>query len=486
MMKFLRKKGVMKILLWGIAIVVILSFGILSNAYLLSEKTASLKYAGKIFGRKISIEQFERSYQFVLIQAQLQYGQNFNQIAPMLKLNDQAWDRIILLHESRRQRISIPDSEVVETIRTIPFFRNQNTGQFDQNIYHMVLSKGLLISSRAFEEGIRDSLKISRLFERQTFTVSTTEEEVATAYQEVNEEVRISYVLFPADDFINEVAFNEIQAKSYFLDHKNAFMQPPAINASYITFPFDSNDPASKNLAYEQAFDTLKILQEGGNLSSAANKHAVAIKETGFFDVNNPILSLGWPLEILKNIPAMRIGQYTDIVTTPNSYDIIQLRERRPAFLPGYEQVKEEVKTAWIKHEAMNQSKAAAEKILLSLQTQNDFEKTTQALGLPVTQTPNFKRGQYLPEIGLAPIFQETAFSLTTDAPLSGVTPTEKGYAILHLDEYLPIDEQKFEEEKQAFGLEILEQKKIVAFNQYFAELKEKATLEDLISEHLK
>lgn len=485
MMKFLRKKGVMKALLWGIAIVVILSFGILSNAYLLTEKSAELKYAGKAWGRKISLEDFQNSYQFVLIQAQLQYGENFNQILPMLKLNDQAWDRIILLEEARRQRINVSDKEVVEAIGNIPFFRNQNTGTFDQNIYEMILTRGLRISSRAFEEGMRNSLKISRLFERQTFAVSISEDEIAVAYKEANEQVRISYVLFPAEDFINQIVFDEIKAKDYFLNHKNDFVQPPMVNASYITFPFDSADTASKSQAYEKAFNTLSALSEGNDFLAAAKIHAADIKETGFFDVNKPALTLGWPLETLKSLFSMRTGEHTDIITTPNSYDIIQLREIRPAYLPGYEEVKEEVKSAWIKYAAMDLSRVKAEENLKQFTADNDFIKTAQTLNLTVLQTPSFSRGQYLPDLGPAPAFQQTAFSLTKESPLSGVTLTEKGYAILYLEEIVPIDEKKYEEEKQAFGLQILERKKMAAFDRYFQELKGTAAVEDLISEHL-
>jgi peptidyl-prolyl cis-trans isomerase D len=485
MMKFLRKKGVMKALLWGIAIVVILSFGILSNAYLLTEKNAELKYAGKVWGRKISLEAFQNSYQFALIQAQLQYGENFNQILPMLKLNEQAWDRIILLEEARRQRITVSDKEVVEAIGNIPFFHNQNTGTFDQNIYEMILTRGLRISTRAFEEGMRNSLKISRLFERQTFAVSISEEEIAAAYKEANEQVSISYVLFPVENFINQIVFDEIKAKDYFLNHKSDFVKPPTVSANYITFPFDNADTSSKSQAYEKAFQALNTLIEGNDFLTAAKIHATTVKETGFFDANKPALNLGWPLETLKNLFSMRTGEHTDIITTPNSYDIIQLREIRPAYLPGYEEVKDDVKSAWIKYAAMNLSRIKAEESLTRFTSNNDFIKIAPTLNLTVLQTPSFTRGQYIPDLGPAPAFQQTAFSLTKESPLSGVTLTEKGYAILYLEEIIPIDEKKYEEEKQAFGLQILERKKMAAFDRYFQELKGTAAIEDLISDHL-
>jgi len=486
MMKFLRKKGVMKILLWGIAIVVILSFGILSNAYLLSEQGGSVKHAGTVFGRKVSLEDFQRNYQFVLIQAQLQYGNNFDKILPLLKLNEQTWDRIILLEEARRQRISVADKDVVETISNIPFFHNQKTGIFDPAIYEMMLTRGLRISVRAFEEGIRDSLKINRLFDRQTFTASVSEEEITAAYKEANERVRVSYILFPSEDFLDQITFDEIKAKSYFMDHKTDFLQPASINAVYIKFPFTSNDADSKNQAYEKSFAALDALKDEQDILAIAKNHGAETGETGFFNLDKPVLAMGWPHDTFTTLFSMREGQSTEIITTSDSYDIIQIKETRLPFIPGYEQVKDDVRTAWIKDEAMNLSRKAAEEKLAFFTPDTDFEKTAKAQGLNAAETPDFKRGQYLPDIGPDAEFQETAFSLTSAAPIGGPVRTQKGFAILHLNEYIPVNEEKYAEEKDAFRIHVLEQKKMDIFNRYFETLRKKAGLEDLISEHLK
>jgi len=53
-MKYLRKKGVMKKVLWVVAVIIVLSFGVLGQAYLLSDRPQN-DFAGKIFGKKISL-----------------------------------------------------------------------------------------------------------------------------------------------------------------------------------------------------------------------------------------------------------------------------------------------------------------------------------------------------------------------------------------------------------------------------------------------
>ena len=484
-MKFLRKKGVMKVLLWGIAIVVILSFGILSNAYLLNKNPNELKYAGKIFGKKVSVEDFERNYQFVVIQAQLQYGQNFQQVAPMLDLEKQTWDRIILLKKAEQQHIKVSDNDVITYIRRMPFFFNQTTQTFDPKIYQMVINRGLRTTTRAFEEGIRDSLKISRLFEHQTFAVTVTDADIINAYKKINEKIRVSYVLFPAADFLKDVVFDEIQAKNYFLTHKKDFIQPPAINILYVSLPFKPENEESKSQAYDKAFNLLSSLRNGEDFPASAGAHNIKIRETGFFDAQKPDLSIGWPLETFQELLSMRPGQYSEIITTDNSYDIFQLREVRPPFLPPYEQAADEVRIAWQEHKALELSERKAREIRSVFQPNKDFGATAKEQKLTAYQTPDFHFGQYLTKIGLAPAFQQTAFSLTADEPLSGVVETEKGYTILHLDERIPVDLEKFDEEKDAFGQRVLMQKKMEVFDNYIKILKHKADLKDLISERL-
>ena len=155
------------------------------------------------------------------------------------------------------------------------------------------------------------------------------------------------------------------------------------------------------------------------------------------------------------------------------SFDILQLRETRPPFFPPYDQVKEEVKSAFLKQETLKLSKTKAEEALPAFDQQGDFTTTAQKQKLEIHQTPDFNFGQYLPDIGPAPAFQRSAFSLTQESPLSGVVETEKGYAIIHLDARIPIDMEKYDKEEDGFGQQFLMRKKMHLFREYIFDLKE-------------
>ena len=104
MLNVLRKKGFAKKVIWIIAIVIIVSFGFFGTAYLLTG-SKNYYYAGKIFGKKISLEDYNKVYENVRIQAIRQYGYNLNELEPVLNLEARTWDRMILLHEAKKRRI---------------------------------------------------------------------------------------------------------------------------------------------------------------------------------------------------------------------------------------------------------------------------------------------------------------------------------------------------------------------------------------------
>ncbi|MCH8312978.1 MAG: SurA N-terminal domain-containing protein, partial [Nitrospinae bacterium] len=155
MLKLLRKKGVAKKVIWFVAILIIFSFGFLGTAYLITGNNAP-GYAGRIFGKKISVEDFSKVYQNARIQAVRKYGYNLNKVAHLLNLEAQTWDLLILLRETKKRKIKIPNNEIVKAIEEDNSFQKNN--QFDVLLYNTIL-RNLQIRPRDYDENVRDNLK---------------------------------------------------------------------------------------------------------------------------------------------------------------------------------------------------------------------------------------------------------------------------------------------------------------------------------------
>src|SRR5476651_2007470 len=110
MLEVLRRKGVNKTILWIIAIVIILSFGVFGTAYRLDN---SVNSAGTLYGHNVSIKDFQQAYDDARDQAIRVYGDEFFKNAGRIDLEQEAWDRLILLKEAQKRDIQVTDQEVV-------------------------------------------------------------------------------------------------------------------------------------------------------------------------------------------------------------------------------------------------------------------------------------------------------------------------------------------------------------------------------------
>ena len=85
MLKLLRKKGFAKKVIWVVAVIIIISFGFLGTAYLLSD-TVGATYAGKIFGKKVPLDDFRDIYRDTEIFAKMRLGDRYYDLQGELNL----------------------------------------------------------------------------------------------------------------------------------------------------------------------------------------------------------------------------------------------------------------------------------------------------------------------------------------------------------------------------------------------------------------
>ena len=158
MFKALRKN--MKKIMWLLVAAFVL--WMISSAIV--ERRSGPQYAGKIRGRVITWEEFSRAHDAVRHQLTLAYGDKARDVAQSVNLEQEAWARIILLDEAKRQQIKVQDKEVIDLISRIPYF--QQDGKFDNKLYGLAINYNLGITPRAFEEEMRQNIAISKLLDK--------------------------------------------------------------------------------------------------------------------------------------------------------------------------------------------------------------------------------------------------------------------------------------------------------------------------------
>ena len=112
MLKKLRKKKTAK-KIWIILIVLIMPAFVLWGFGSFIRGKQDSPYLGIIFGRKISFLEYKDALDAVRNQAIIQFGDNFQEIEKNLNLESQAWERLLLLAEAKKRKISASDREVI-------------------------------------------------------------------------------------------------------------------------------------------------------------------------------------------------------------------------------------------------------------------------------------------------------------------------------------------------------------------------------------
>ncbi len=406
-----------------------------------------------------------RNYNAVRNQYLIRLGQEqLTKLEKYLNLETQTWDRIVLLVEAKRKRIRVGDEEVVDFIKQYPFF--QSEGRFNPALYQEMLTYAFRSSPRVFEEEIRDNLILAKLYQEITQTITVTDDEMRDAYEKVNEQISLDYIGVQLQDFLDEVSIEEQELLDYYNKNSRAFSRPISYNLEYVELDYSNKQTISK---------ITQLLNQGFNLQDIAKDRDLEVKETGFFSSNEPIPQIGWSTEILRILPKLSsegtiwpkpIHTDTDIVY------FVGLKEKKDPYIPSFDDVKNEVKQALrqqkagqIAQDKINACRKEAEVLGLT--------KAVKKFNLKTGETELFKRRGYVKGLGDSDIFFEAVQNLK-EGQISQILSTPSGFCVVKIKQRLRPDEKKFEQEKQDFAANLLEEKKQNYFTRFLTELKNK------------
>ena len=138
-----------------------------------------------------------------------------------------------------------------------------------------------------------------KLFRSETTGLHITDEEVRKEYQRRNQKVQVSYVLIDPKAFTKDVAVDDTILKAYYDSHREEFLAPDSVKVSYVTAPIaDKATDKDKAAARAKALEVYQRLARNSDIAEAAKAVGLAVKETGFFSMEQPdiliIISCGF------------------------------------------------------------------------------------------------------------------------------------------------------------------------------------------------
>ncbi len=238
-------------------------------------------------------------------------------------------------------------------------------------------------------------------------------------------------------------------------------------------------DKKAKKLMWDEANKAYDMIIELGSLEAYAKTSGKKLKETGLFPKESPDPVIGFKPQVLDMIFSLDKGELSSLLEVPKGVMVAELVEKRPPYIPKFEEVKAKVEDAYTEDESLDLCKKKAEKIL-EMAKKKGIKEVAKKYNLKVKDTGFYKRtdqgaGGKLP----FPVAQG-ALSLSKKKPYpEKVFQSGRSFYIVHLKGFKEdADMKEFSKEKDKIKKRIAASKAQIAFSSWLKHQRETAKIE--------
>jgi peptidyl-prolyl cis-trans isomerase D len=209
---------------WVVVVIVVISFVFWGTRL---GVRGGRKYAGTVFGKKVSLKEFSLQARVAQRYAQQMEGR-IGRAMTSEEIENIAWRRVMELREAGRMGIMIPLAEVKEQIRLM----FSPGGTFDETLYRNTLYyRGA--TEEEFAETLRDDMKIGELESLIADTVVVPPSELREAFDYEKEQRKIKFHMVESAPLTE--AFDVSDAgEPYYRSHRGEFREPNKVAVQYL------------------------------------------------------------------------------------------------------------------------------------------------------------------------------------------------------------------------------------------------------------
>ena len=483
--------------------------------------------AGELFGRPVPWERFQNEYHLARRNLQAQLNASPDSLEPMLR--QQTWDRLMLAEEAQR-RVRVTDADVARHIQSQAFF--QDHGQFlPQRYYQFVRSVGF--TPQAFEERVRDDVRIERLVESVKTPASVTDAEVASASLKDHE--RLQALLLPIDSssFTTHArqALTAQDLRASYDAHQELFRLPATRVIEYLGMPLDEALPARTPITDEQLRAFYEDHQEEFKQADGSTPKYEEVRQDIRYRLQTEqarkrLTSLALDLEedvqaglrfveiaLSRHLLARRIGpvaredtrlsgiltppmreavfdialgQMTQVFNTPGGVFLLMPLEESPARVPPFDAVRSAVEERLVAERAralaQQHARQMREDILAKRQAGLSVEEAFRALTLTPQRPTPFTRHDPVGTLGSLSTVTEALFALRP-GELAPVLDTPTGFLVAFVADRLPPDHPATPEDLATVREKLLSAKQNARLLEWLGSLRKHARLKSFLDQ---
>lgn len=475
---------------WSLALVV-LTFVVFYIPDFLTRNTgaASSDVLAEVEGEPITVGTFTRRYNAQLTNYRNAYGGQMNdQLLKQLGIDRQILNQLVdeeaMVAESRKQGITVSDTEIRERILALPGF--QENGKFvgEQRYRQILQFQNPPLTTKDFEASLRRALQIEKLRTALTGWMSVTDQDVADEFKKRNEKVKLDVVPVTAAAFKNQVTVADAELAPYFDKGKDkyriaekrkikyavvnvdqvrqtltiadaditAFYQqnlpqyqtPAQVRASHILFKLEGKDEKTVQALAEEV---LKKARAGADFAALAKQYSDddSNKDNGgdldYFGRGRMVA------EFDAAAFAMKTGEISNLVKTAFGFHIIKVVDAKPDTTRPMAEVRAEIEDQLKWQKAQAEAERIAKSLEATTKTPADLEKMARERGLPVVETGLFLASDPIGALGPQPEMAQRIFA-TKEGEVTPALRVAAGWAFATVtgrqDAYIPkLDEVK-------------------------------------------
>lgn len=195
--------------------------------------------AGRLYGEDISNEEFGQAWAGTRVMAGM-----YRIIDSRFNITDDqmiqaAWQRLATLKKAEQLGMTVQDEQTIALIQRHPLFQNQETGQYDPNIYTMFVNQ-ILPQLRMTQQGFLKIFEENVLIEKVSAIPAqgglVSDEEIKKEFHLYTDLLTVEYASIPRS-LAAAPKTTEEGAKNYYMLNKEEFLMPANVLVHYVQFP---------------------------------------------------------------------------------------------------------------------------------------------------------------------------------------------------------------------------------------------------------
>jgi len=228
--------------------------------------------------------------------------------------------------------------------------------------------------------------------------------------------------------------------------------------------------------AQKQANEIATQLKSPNDFDSVARSRGLQVRESGFFQQDEPIAGIGLAPQLAQQVFTMKVGDVSDAIRIPQGQAFVTVLQKQDPYVPKLDEVKAKVRDEVLKQKAIEAARQKAATLAAAMKS-GDFEQAAKDAGFEAKTTDLIARGAPVADIGTSPAIDAAAFSL----PQGGVSDpivTDNGAAIVKVVEKQNPVATDLATQKDSIRTELLNQRRQQFYSAYMNKARQRMQIQ--------